>query len=197
MAFEKFDAFISYTRQDGAPIAQRVLELLKEEGFKVWQDCTQMRGGQEFWRQIEAAIERTHTLIMVLTPDAFEGERRVLRDEWLTARRRGCRVLPVHEAETIDFDSSKLPAWLRKLDCYNLDDPNDRAKLLNDLRTTPELRKIPHTVEFPAYFVPRDKEMRAIRDALTITEGGVRIALTTALLGAGGFGKTTLAKAVC
>ena len=197
MAHEKFDAVISYTRQDGAAVAQRVLELLKEEKFKVWQDRTHMRGGEDFWRQIEAAIERTHTLIMLLTPDAFEGERRVLRDEWLTARRRGCRVLPVHEAKAIDFDSPKLPPWLRKLDCYNLGDPNHRAKLLNDLRTTPELRKIPHNVEFPTYFVPRDDEMRTILDALTGTEGGVRVALTTALLGAGGFGKTTLAKAVC
>jgi hypothetical protein len=90
--------------------------LLKEEKFKVWQDRTHMRGGEDFWRQIEAAIERTHTLIMLLTPDDFEGERRVLRDEWLSARRRGCRVLPVHEAKAIDFDSPKLPPWLRKLD---------------------------------------------------------------------------------
>ena len=86
-----YDAFISYTRQQGARVANRVLDLLKtEHGFKIWQDCSHMRGGGDFWRQIREAIERANYLIMVLTPDAFEEDRRVLRDEWLTART--CRL---------------------------------------------------------------------------------------------------------
>jgi hypothetical protein len=134
---------------------------------------------------------------MVLTPDAFEGDRRVLRDEWLTARRRGCHVLPVHEQGAIDFSSPTMPPWLGKLDCYNLDNPNHRAKLLNDMRSTPNERRIPHNVEFPRDFVPREAEMHSIVTALVDTGGGARVALTTAVRGAGGFGKTTLAKAVC
>lgn len=39
-----FDAFISYTRQQGGAVAERVLEFLRAEGFKVWQDRTHMRG---------------------------------------------------------------------------------------------------------------------------------------------------------
>jgi TIR domain len=70
-----YDAFISYTRQQGASLAEVVLELLRGQDFKVWQDRTHMRGGEDFWRQIEAAIEHAHYLIMVLTPDAFEGDR--------------------------------------------------------------------------------------------------------------------------
>ena len=76
----EYDAFISYTRQQGAPVAQQVLDLLKRLGFKIWQDRTHMRGGDDFWRQIETAIERAHYLIIVLTPDTFESDRVVLRD---------------------------------------------------------------------------------------------------------------------
>ena len=193
-----YDAFISYTRQQGAPLAQRVLDLLNDEHFKVWLDRSHMRGGEDFWRQIETAIERARYLIMVLTPDAFEGDRQVLRNEWLTARRRGCAVLPVFDGDSlVNFSSPTVPAWLKKLDCYNLDDANQRAKLVNDLRTTPEYRPIPHNVEFPAHFVRREEEMAAVLSALTSPSGGGRMAITTALRGAGGFGKTTLAKALC
>lgn len=192
-----YDAFISYTRQQGAQIADRVLDLLKHGQFKVWQDRTHMRGGDGFWPQIESAIEQSHYLLMVLTPDAFAGDRLVLRDEWLTARRRGCQVLPVYSrAYLIDFSSPSVPAWLKKLDCYDLDNDNDREKLINDLRRTPQLRPVPHNVEFPSRFVEREREMRQIVEALC-ADGGARIAITTAIQGAGGFGKTTLAKAVC
>src|SRR5262249_21659058 len=136
-------------------------------------------------------------LIMVLTPDAFEGDRRVLRDEWLTARRAGCRVLPVEEHNAIRFSDPAVPTWLRKLDCYNLDDTNHSAKLLNDLRTTPEQKPVPHNVEFPARFVPRQQEMDQVISILTRDDESDRTATVAALIGAGGFGKTSLAKAVC
>jgi NB-ARC domain/APAF-1 helical domain len=97
----------------------------------------------------------------------------------------------------VDFSNPAVPGWLRKLDCYDLDDADHRAKLVNDLRTTPEPRPIPHNVEFPAHFVRRDEEMAAVVSALTTPSGSARVAITTALRGAGGFGKTMLAKALC
>jgi len=157
-----------------------------------------MRGGEDFWSQIESAIEHARYLIMIVTPDAFESDRAVLRDEWLTARRRGCAVLPVFSGLTrIDFSSSVVPPWLKKLDCYDLDDANHLAKLFNDLRSTPEPRIVPHNVEFPTNFVRRDDEMAAFISLLTASSGGTRAAMITALTGAGGFGKTMLAKALC
>lgn len=193
-----FDAFISYTRQQGAHFAQLVFDLLKKNQFKVWQDRIHMRGGEDFWYQIEIAIENAHYLIMILTPDAFEEDRQVLRNEWLTARRRGCAVLPVFsQTNPIDFTSASVPAWLKQLDCYDLDNSNHCLKLINDLRTTPQFRPIPHHVEFPSHFVRREKEMAAALVGLTSATEGTRVAIITSLCGAGGFGKTTLAKALC
>ena len=193
-----YDAFISYTRQQGGPVAARLLDRLRQEQFRVWQDATHMRGGEAFWAQIETAITRARFLLMVLSPDAFVGERAVLRNEWLTARRRGCHVLPVYASGTspIDFASPAVPAWLTQLDCYDLDRPNDADRLLNDLRSTPSIRPVPHNVEFPAHFVRRERELRELVAQLGTTDGA-RVAITAALQGAGGFGKTTLARAVC
>ena len=193
-----YHAFISYTRQQGAVLAQSVFDLLKENQFKVWQDRIHMRGGEDFWYQIETAIENAHYLIMILTPDAFEGDRQILRDEWLTARRRGCAVIPVFsQTNPIDYASSSVPAWLKQIDCYDLDNNNYHLKLLNDLRTTPQFCPIPHHVEFPSHFVRRENEMAAALVALTSATGCTRMSMITALCGAGGFGKTTLAKALC
>lgn len=192
-----FDAFISYTRQQGTAVAKRVINLLQGENFRIWQDCSHMRGGDDFWRQIEEAIERARYLVMVLTPDAFTDDRTVLRNEWLTARRRGCRILPVFEAGAIDFNDLCTPAWLRKLDCYDLDNQNQCIKLISDLHITPDERRVPHNVEFPRDFVRREREMREIVEALLSEKTGRRVSLTTAFRGAGGFGKTTLAKAIC
>ena len=38
----EYDAMISYTRQQGAVVARRVHDLLKGEGFKIWQDSIHM-----------------------------------------------------------------------------------------------------------------------------------------------------------
>src|SRR4051812_28439100 len=88
-------AFISYTRQGGAACAERLRALLAGHGIPVWQDRTHMVAGVDFWRQIESAVERCSHLVMVLTPDILEGDRRVLRQEWYTARRVGTCVIPV------------------------------------------------------------------------------------------------------
>lgn len=189
-----FDAFISYTRRQGEPLAEHVLKLLKGHSFKVWQDCTHMRGGEDFWRQIETAIENSNYLIMVLTPDAFDSDRHILRNEWLTARRRGCSVLPIFTRSShVDFSSKTVPSWLKKLDCYDLGNATHCSRFIENLRTTPEFRPIPHNVEFPTHYVSREEEMAVTLHALTNSPEGARVAIR----GAGGFGKTTLAKALC
>jgi NB-ARC domain len=95
------------------------------------------------------------------------------------------------------FLKSQGSPWLGKLDCYDLDNDNRRQKLLNDLRTTPHVRPIPHNVESPAHYVRREHEVQQLVRMLMAAPAGDRVAITTALRGAGGFGKTTVAKAVC
>ena len=46
-------------------------------------------------------------------------------------------------------------------------------------------------------FIQRDLEYKQLIEGLLNNQGNTAIAITTALRGAGGYGKTTLAKAVC
>ena len=194
----KLNAFISYTRTEGAAIADDLHRFLKAEGFVVWQDRTHIRGGESFWAQIESAIEACDYLVIVLSPDAFTKDREVLRNEWLTARRRGVPILPVYYDRSVDWNDPEIPPWLSRLHCYDLASDNERARLLNHLRSPPGQRvRVPHNVEFPSGFVPRKKEHEKLVELLTQPDGSIRVANTTALCGAGGFGKTTLARAVC
>jgi len=118
-----------------------------------------MRGGEDFRRQIEEAIEGCHYLVMVLTPDAFRGDREVLRGEWLTARRRGVPVLPAFRG--LDWEDEAIPPWLGRLHCHDLENGNERQKLLNSLRSPPgQVVRMPHNVEFPPQFVPRPGSRR-------------------------------------
>ena len=71
-------------------------------------------------------------------------------------------------------------------------------KFLNDLNTRCQRRRVPFMVEeLPADFVPRDRELNALVDLLIERRSGDPVAITAALRGAGGYGKTTLARAVC
>ncbi len=51
--------------------------------------------------------------------------------------------------------------------------------------------------DLPPYFVDRPREYEALKDLLLTPERSQPVAITTALAGAGGFGKTTLAAALC
>jgi hypothetical protein len=54
----------------------------------------------------------------------------------------------------------------------------------------------PAELEMPAWVVGRPTELAQVTAALTKGQGGV-VGITTGLFGAGGFGKTTLAKMAC
>src|SRR5262245_44947128 len=113
-------AFISYTRRSGSACADRLQTLLTDQGIGVWQDRTHMVAGVDFWRQIETAIESCSHLIMVLTPDAFEGDRQILRREWYTARKVGTCIIPVMGVPEMRADDERLPRWLPSRHIYNL-----------------------------------------------------------------------------
>src|SRR5262249_46651181 len=51
--------------------------------------------------------------------------------------------------------------------------------------------------DVPDDFVPRPAEYKKLKQAVLSTGTGATVAVTTALLGAGGYGKTTLANQIC
>jgi NB-ARC domain/WD domain, G-beta repeat/APAF-1 helical domain len=142
--------------------------------------------------QIEDAI-RSKTLehfVLVVTPAALESV--VTRRKIRLARQEGKTVSPIRGPGLMDLN--KLPRWLGQL--YDLDLPDHMNKLLGVLTLPSRQERIPMMApEPPAYFVKRPVEFDALKQRLLDLQGDA-VAISAALKGAGGYGKTTLAKAL-
>jgi GTPase SAR1 family protein len=91
-----------------------------------------------------------------------------------------------------------LPRWMREAHYYDLDIKEQWQKLVNDLHKSCEAVRVPFMVEDkPDDFVERPEEFNQLLALLLDPKREEPIAITAALCGAGGYGKTTLAKALC
>ncbi len=193
---DKRDVFVSYSRAN-TDFARDLYAKLRDLGFTLWRDRSDMEGGEDWWRQIQEAIENVETMILVLSPKALEST--VVAQEWHYARQKGTRVIPIL-AEPVDFDS--VPRWMKRLDWLDL--RPDAAeldatwqRLLEQLRTPYERRRVPfpEAEKLPPDFVARPGVFEPLLRALVDETHGA-VAISAALRGAGGYGKTTLAKAL-
>ena len=83
---------------------------------------------------------------------------------------------------------------MRKAHVFDLD--KEWPTFLGHLRTPCKAPRVPFNApDLPPHFVPRPQEFEQLKGLLL--DGGEPVAITTALSGAGGFGKTTLAAALC
>jgi putative hemolysin len=192
--FDQVEAriFISYSRKDGAAFAGTLRDMLVKEGFSIWQDIVALQGGRDWWSQIEGAI-RSKTLqhfVLVVTRGALESP--VVRREVRLARQEGKTVSPIKGPDLGDL--GQLPRWLGQV--YDLDLPEHRRTLLRVLEDQSRQKRVAMMApEPPSDFVQRPIEFAALKKQLLDSKGDA-VAITAALRGAGGYGKTTLAKAL-
>ena len=187
--------FISYARADGEKFAAELRKRLEKEAPDlgvVWQDRAQLEGGVGWWKQITDAIDRSTFMALVMTPTAMQSE--VVRKEWRYARQHGVCVYPVKAAGNLDFDS--IPRWMSKAHFFDPD--KEWPSFLQHLRSPCQATRVPFMApDLPEGFVERPKEFEQLRGHLLDEDRENPVAITTALSGAGGFGKTTLATALC
>ena len=184
--------FISYARSDGEPFATDLRQRLLAEHIPLWQDRIGMEGGRDWWQQITEALDQVEFMVLVMTPAAMQSP--MVRKEWRYARQQGVCVYPVKGIPNLDFAS--LPRWMRDAHFYDL--AHEWPKFVNDLNTRCEQVRVPFMVEdLPADFVPRFHEFSELIGKLLDEQREEPIAITAALRGAGGYGKTTMAKALC
>jgi WD40 repeat protein len=186
--------FISYARRDGKNFADDLRRrLIDEYHLQVWQDIVELEGGKDWWLQIEAAIKSVEYLVMVMTPGALASQ--TTRKEWRLARQEGVCVLPVM-AEAIDF--SMLPRWMQDTHFFDFKFPEQWDRFIRTLQSLCQAPRVPFMVEDkPDDFVERPEEFNQLLALLLDPKHEEPIAITVALRGAGGYGKTTLAKAPC
>ncbi|MBC8013192.1 MAG: TIR domain-containing protein [Methyloceanibacter sp.] len=185
--------FISYSRKDGAEAAAKLRAELEAQGFAIWQDLVVLEGGRDWWSQIEVALKSKalQHFLLIVTPGALASP--VVRREIRLARQEGKTFLPVRGTGLSDLSS--LPRLIGQLTDLYL--PEHRATLLHILEGPSKASLVPMMApEPPADFVPRPTEFEALKRRLLAPETKDAVAITAALRGAGGYGKTTLARAL-
>lgn len=187
--------FISYARKDGEGFACALRDRLSRDApeLRVWQDRPEIEGGAGWWRQIEEALDRIEFLVIVMTPAVVDSE--VTRKEWRAARQRGVCIYPIR-GPGFDFADVQLPIWISKAHIYDLD--VQWETFVAHLRRGCRAPRVPFMApDLPKSYVARREILAALRRAMLDPVSGDPLPVTAALTGAGGFGKTTLAAAVC
>ncbi len=125
--------FISYSRHD-QPFATRLAAHLKEHHFNVWLDVFEIQAGKSWARQIGEALDSSHLLLLVLSPDSLESGN--VEDEWnyfLDKRKpivpilyRPCEIpYRLFKLQYVDFTSlsygSALAQLIVNLNTYHLE----------------------------------------------------------------------------
>ena len=149
--------------------------------------------------QVLRAIEDAKHLVLILSRRALTSD--WIKREWSHARMVGKRASPV--LADPDLKRADLPPWMRREEVFDIDPERDRGEerwkaLVLVLRGDGRTKRVPHMPgDLPADFVPRPAEYAALKAAVLAAAPERAVALTTALRGAGGYGKTTLANALC
>ncbi len=153
-----------------------------------------MQGGKDWWDQILEALKTVEYMVLVMTQAAMEST--VVRKEWRQARQEGVGVIPVFGQPNLDL--TQLPSWMRDVQWVNTDVPEQWTRFIRTLESPYEGTRVPFMADdLPVDFVPRVKEFEELAGSLLGPQLEEPIAITAALKGAGGYGKTTLAKALC
>jgi WD40 repeat protein len=200
--YETTRVFISYSRKDGATLAQHLQSDLAKQGLDAWLDTEDLNAGRVWSTEVEREIDTRQVTVAVLTDGSYKSA--ICRGEQIRALRKGKRLIPVLGTQGAD-----VPVYIEAL--HYRDFTNDSAytasfgELLDDIRgdataTLPDTYgKTPVTyLTVPprvANYVERPEALEALRDALFSEDHRQPIALT-ALAGMGGIGKTVLARAL-
>ncbi len=188
--------FVSYSRKD-ADYSAYVRCRLEAEKLTICQDISHMEAGQ-WWKQITEILKADTTEHMVLLVSSDSLASKVVRDEWLFARREGVQVSPVivpGRLESKDF--AKMPSWMRAEHFFNFDMPGQFDNLVKGLHGPSSQVRVPMMA--PAHeedFVLRSEEGDKLLAHL-LEGGNAVVGITAALRGAGGYGKTQLARWLC
>jgi hypothetical protein len=84
--------FISYSRKD-TPVVNRLISELTKAGHHVWVDRADIKGGEQWRRQIVAAIESSDVFLLILSPHSGGSDN--VRKELDLAEGAKRRVFPV------------------------------------------------------------------------------------------------------
>jgi TIR domain-containing protein len=127
--------YISYSRRD-IDFARKLAGDLEEAGFDVWWDVADLQGGTDWTRVIQAAIESSQYLIVVLSPSSVASE--WVRNEYTQALSLRKTIIPIM------LQRSSVPFALNTINFLDFTS-GEYATSLDSL-----LSVLGYTVELPA-----------------------------------------------
>lgn len=92
MTVSAISIFISYSRTDST-FVDRLEADLQARNFRTWVDRRKLEGGQVWLDELEKAIERSHIMLVVLSPEAVKSK--YVRMEYRFAQGLGKLVIPL------------------------------------------------------------------------------------------------------
>ncbi|MBF0178950.1 MAG: TIR domain-containing protein [Magnetococcales bacterium] len=188
---QNYHVFLSYSTAD-AELARAIWNYLNSEKIPVWQDERAMRAGQGVFFQVGAAISQVQFLVLLVTPDSLASV--WVQEEIRLARQNGLCILPIIGDTAIT--DAQLPRSFKKLLFFRWE--ADKSKIADHLRLPCQATKVammaPRKYDG---FVDRPAAFNAVKQHLLASQTSTTVAIATRLVGAGGFGKTALAAAIC
>ncbi|HSL46192.1 MAG TPA: SUMF1/EgtB/PvdO family nonheme iron enzyme [Anaerolineales bacterium] len=135
--------FISYSRVNSAFVV-RLAKDLKTAGFDVWLDQLDIPKGARWDDEIEAAVERSSTFMIVLAPESIESQN--VKDELSYAIDAGKHLLPVV------IRPCKIPLRLRRFQYVDFTDKPYKDSLSDIKHLLSNTQQIPRApVEKPIF----------------------------------------------
>jgi tetratricopeptide (TPR) repeat protein len=113
----KAKIFISYSRKDLA-FADRLDAALKARGFEPLIDRSEIYAFEDWWKRLQALIERADTVVFVLSPDAVASHEALREVEYAASLNK--RFAPIVCRRV---DEAATPEALRRLNFVFFDDP--------------------------------------------------------------------------
>ena len=199
---ERYDVFLSYNAKDRKAVEAIAAELRKA-GIAPFLDTEALHAGHRWQAELEKAVRESEAFAAFCGPHGLGGwqEEEIGLALSRQVKEKTFPVVPIllkgGDPEHIS-DLLKQRTWVDlRTDGKNFE--KLRQALQKDGAEKPPL---PPTSSFrsmapaPDVFVPR-REYETVVEALCSPQAGGTVGITTALMGAGGFGKTALALKVC
>lgn len=134
--------FISYARKDKS-LVNPIVEWLQVNDFVIWQDVSDLSGGDRWWDAIQNAIDNSDAVLVFWSENAKSSK--WVKKEIVRAKERGKRIIPVL------LDGTKLSKDLNHIEAVSKSQREDIKTALDPISTKIKRQEMGFKLAIPMY----------------------------------------------